>query len=207
MTLKQAYIELLNRILKNDCSVENYLENMGEHISFSFNNIEEVENDKQICADIDEMRKVFFTSLSNKFGHSYGDAIITPIQNERNAVEAIIKKLSDNLETRNAVLTFSPYGNFKIPCISVVQFLVRNNTLNIFYTARSQDIFKKFPLDAVCIADMGKQVAKRLNLRLGSVYANIISAHIYQQDKENVQKFLKTVWMNILKTQIFNLRF
>lgn len=190
MTLKQAYIELLNRILKNNNLVENYFENMGEQISFSFDKINELECDEEICADLDEMKKVFFTTENNKFGHSYGDAIISPIKNEKNFVEAIIEKIGGNLETRNAVLTFVPYGDFKIPCISTIQFLVRKNTLNVFYTARSQDIFKKFPLDAICIAEMGKIVAEKLNLKLGKIFANIISAHIYFQDKELAQNYI-----------------
>lgn len=191
MNLKQAYVELLERILKNDNLVENYLENMGEQISFSFNDIELLENDSEVCADLDEMKKVFFSTEKNKFGHSYGESIITPLKNEPDPVKAIIEKIGGNIETRNAVLTFVPYGENKIPCISTIQFLVRKNTLNIFYTARSQDIFKKFPLDAICIADMGKQVAHALKLNLGTIYANIVSAHIYVQDKEKANLFVE----------------
>lgn len=190
MTLKESYINLMKNILNNNNLVENYLENMGEQTSFSFESVKELEKDEIVCKDIDEMKKVFFSTENNKFGHSYGNAVLTPIANEKDLIKSIILKLQTNLETRNAVLTFIPYGENKIPCISTIQFLVRNNTLNIFYTARSQDIFKKFPLDAICIATMGIEVAKTLNLKLGFVKANIISAHIYLADKEQAKKYI-----------------
>lgn len=191
MTLKESYINLMENILNNNNLVENYLENMGEQTTFSFESIYEIEKDKTICRDIDEMRKVFFSTENNKFGHSYGNAVLTPITSEKNIFKSIIKKLNQNLETRNAVLTFIPYGENKIPCITSIQFLVRKNTLNIFYTARSQDIFKKFPLDAICIASMGITVANELNLKLGIVKANIVSAHIYQSDVQNAKNYIE----------------
>lgn len=191
MTLKQSYINLMSKILKSNNIVENYIENMGEQITFSIESIHELETDTSVCKDINEMKKVFFSTESNKFGHSYGNAVLTPIANEKNIVKSIIKKLETNLETRNAVLTFIPYGENKIPCISTIQFLVRKNILNVFYTARSQDIFKKFPLDAICIASIGIDVAKALNLKLGCVKANIISAHIYQSDIELAKKYIE----------------
>lgn len=191
MTLKQSYISLLKKILQENNLVENYLENMGESITFDFDKIDELKRDKRIADDLPEMKKVFFTNEPNKFGHNYGSAVLTPISGECDIIKAITQKIQGNLETRNAVLTFIPYGDNKIPCISTIQFLVRNNTLNIFYTARSQDIYKKFPLDALCIADMGLAVAKNLNLNLGYVKANIISAHIYQCDIIEAKKYIE----------------
>lgn len=197
MTLKESYINLMEKILKNNNLVENYLENMGEQTTFSFDSIKEIENDNAISEDINEMRKVFFSTESNKFGHNYANAVLTPIATEKNIVKSIIKKLQDNKETRNAVLTFIPYAENKIPCISTIQFLVRKNTLNVFYTARSQDIFKKFPLDALCIASMGVEVANALKLNLGFIKANIISAHIYQTDIQNAKKYIEKEKTNI----------
>lgn len=190
MTLKQSYIALLKKILQESNLVENYIENMGENISFDFDKIDELKNYKRIADDLPEMEKVFFTNEPNNFGHSYGSAVLTPICGENDIIKAITQKIQGNIETRNAVLTFTPYGDNKIPCISTIQFLVRNNTLNIFYTARSQDIYKKFPLDALCIASIGLKVAKNLNLNLGYVKANIVSAHIYQCDIDNAKKFI-----------------
>lgn len=182
---------IIKKNLQENKLVENYLENMGETIAFDFNKIDELKSDRRIAEDLPEMEKVFFTNESNKFGHNYGSAVLSPISGESDIIKAITQKIQGNLETRNAVLTFIPYSDNKIPCISTIQFLVRNNTLNIFYTARSQDIYKKFPLDAFCIANMGLRVAKNLNLKLGYVKANIISAHIYQCDVNDAKKFIE----------------
>lgn len=63
MTLKQCYIELLNRILNKNNLVENYLENMGEQIDFSFDSIFELEKDDCLGADLVETTN---TPMPNK---------------------------------------------------------------------------------------------------------------------------------------------
>ena len=192
-TLKHAWFDLMKDILavKSSNVVEDYIELVGANTVFSFENLYELNSDKRILDDFSEMKKVFFTNKENIFGHSYGDAILTPYSNIKNPVEAITHILTKNPNTRKAVLTFVPYGEEKVPCISTVQFLLRDNKINIFYTSRSQDIYRKFPCDAMCIASFGEEIAKNLNVELGSIYANIISAHIYLKDIENAQEYLK----------------
>lgn len=191
-TLKQAWVSLMNDIISKQTInlVEDYIEIVGVNLNFSFDNLYELNSNKEIYEDYLEMKKVFYSNKDNIFGHSYGDAILTPYSSIKNPVEAITKILSNNLNTRKAVLTFIPYGEEKVPCISTVQFLVRNNTLSVFYTSRSQDIFRKFPCDAMCIANFGEEIAKNLNLQLGVINANIISAHIYVKDIDNAKKYL-----------------
>lgn len=187
-TLKQTWLELLKDIIsKKETNVveDDYIELVGKNVTFSFKNCFELTKDKRINEDYLEMQKVFFSNDSNIFGHSYLKSMLTPFADIKDPVEAITKKLSENLYTRNAVLLFTTYGDNKIPCINSIQFLYRNNKLNMFFTARSQDIYRKFPCDVMCFALLATKISEKLNLKLGKIHANIISAHIYLRDLEN----------------------
>ncbi|MBP3431536.1 MAG: hypothetical protein J6K39_01600 [Clostridia bacterium] len=191
-TLKETWIGLMTKIMKNPTyKVEDYIENLGENVTFSFKNYDELKSDKRIHADYLEMEKVFFSTQENIFGHSYGNTILTPYSSVTSPVEAICKILTKNPNTRKAVLTFVPYGEEKVPCISAIQFMLRDNNLNIFYTIRSQDVYRKFPCDAMCIASMGMEIAKQIGCELGSLTANLVSAHNYLQDIETAKNYCK----------------
>jgi len=193
MTLKEAYKNLMSEILscKEGNVFEDYIELMGKQAVFSFEDVYKLKEDKRIYSDYLEMEKVFFSSCENIFGHSYGDTILTPYDNIKDPIDAICKILSKNINTRKAVLTFAPYGDEKVPCITGIQFMARDNMLNIFYTVRSQDVYRKFPCDAMCIASLGEKIAKRLNLKFGNIYANLISAHIYLKDEESAKQYIE----------------
>ena len=133
------------------------------------------------------MRKVFFSEQNNAFGHNYRMAMRTPCEKTSDPVEAMSRLLEKNPTTRKAVLTFIPYGDEKIPCINSIQFMIRNNMLDIVYNARGQDIYRKFPCDAMCMAEYAVDVAKMIGIRLGNAAGNISSAHIYMKDLETVK--------------------
>jgi len=195
-TLKQAWLSLIKEILnKKETNVveDEYIEIAGKNITFSFKNCFELTKDNKINVDYLEMQKVFFSNSDNIFGHSYVNSMLTPFTDIQNPVEAISKKLNENLYTRNAVLLFSTYKNNKIPCINSIQFLYRNGKLNMFFTARSQDIYRKFPCDVMCFSLLATKIAEKLNLKLGAIHANIISAHIYIKDLEKALFEIKNV--------------
>ena len=190
-TLKQTWLDLMQEILNNGDIVEDYYEKLGLNVQFSFEQIDELLLDERIKADTMEMEKVFFNDKTNKFNHSYSNTILTPYPSIKSPVEAICKLLKNNISSRKAVLTFAPYGEEKVPCITSIQFIVRNNILNVFYTSRSQDVYRKFPCDAICIASYAKQIAEKLNLTLGYINAHIISPHIYIENQSDALQYLK----------------
>ena len=189
-TLKNAWVKAMCDILYSEESIhtENYTELIDYHTKFGFADIDELKEDKRINSDFIEMEKVFFTNMKNSFGHSYRDATLTPLLSETDPINALSILLGKNATTRKAVLTFAPYGEEKIPCINTIQLLVRNNRLDIIYNARGQDVFRKFPCDAMCIAEYGLRVAIMNNYELGTIYAHIASAHIYDENVDDAQK-------------------
>lgn len=197
-TLEEAWIGAMNEVLRSEKALhtEDYTELLNFQTEFSFENLHNLLQDPRILSDYREMRKVFFSNEPNAFGHNYADAIVCPLQSEKNPVSSIAALLKRNANTRKAALTFNPYGDEKVPCINVIQFLVREDRMNVIYFSRGQDIYRKFPCDAICIAELGNQVAQKAGLQKGIVRANITSAHIYDSDISSAKQYITNAHAN-----------
>ncbi len=136
-----------------------------------------------------EMEKVFFADGANALGHSYADLMHGP--GGRHDLQDVISLLRSNPSCKRAVVTLTGRGDGKVPCINVIQFLVRAGALRIVYFARGQDAFKKFYADALCLAKMARQVAGQLDLPVGMVSGFIGSSHVYHEDRAAIDDFLE----------------
>lgn len=137
---------------------------------------------------IAEMERVFFADGANTLGHSYANLMRGP--GGRHDLEDIISLLCAEPASKRAVLTLCGHGEGKVPCINVIQFLVRAGALRTIYFARGQDAFKKFYADALCLAKMARRVAERLGLPSDTVLGFIGSSHVYDEDRAAIDDFL-----------------
>jgi hypothetical protein len=135
-----------------------------------------------------EMEKVFFADGANALGHNYANLMQGP--GGRHDLEDIISLLRGEPASKRAVLILRGRGDGKVPCINVIQFLVRAGALRTIYFARGQDAFKKFYADALCIAKMARRVAEALGLPAGTVSGFIGSSHVYHADRPAIDDFL-----------------
>ncbi|MBR4863285.1 MAG: hypothetical protein IKU07_01810 [Oscillospiraceae bacterium] len=192
MNLYHAWVYTLQKILTapETTKLEDYLELRNLTVTFSAEDCPELFANERVMCDYGEMRKVFFTQEANAFGHNYANCILGPKMRADTAMDDIVQMLTKNASTRKAVLTFLPYGEDKVPCINQIHFLVRNNKLEITYFSRGQDIYRKFPCDAMCIRDFGESVAKALGIDIASITAMITSAHIYEKDLADTKKLI-----------------
>lgn len=137
---------------------------------------------------IENMMKVFFVKKDNELGHSYADLIRGPLG--RDDFTDIIELLSEKNICKRATLTLCGNGNGKVPCINVINFLIRDSKLDIYYFSRGQDAYKKFYADALCIAFIQSKVADILNIEIGIITGYIASAHIYFEDMDKINEFI-----------------
>lgn len=138
---------------------------------------------------LNEMDKVFFADGPNALGHSYANLMHGP--NNRNDLEDVIALLRAEPSTKRAVVTLCGPGNGKVPCINVIQFLIRGGALETIYFARGQDAFRKFYADALCIGKMAFKVAAGIGVSCGNVMAFIGSSHIYSKDLSAIRDMLE----------------
>ena len=137
---------------------------------------------------VGEMKRVFFTDAANKLGHSYASLMRGPFG--RNDLRDVVDLLRAEPWSKRAVLTFCGAANGKVPCINVVQFLVRDELLHTTYFSRGQDAFNKFYADALCLGTMARSVAQDLGVTAGPVCGFIASSHVYHRDMPEIREFL-----------------
>jgi thymidylate synthase len=135
-----------------------------------------------------EMQKVFFSEAPNSLGHSYAKLICGP--GGRHDLQDVISLLKTEPSTKRALVSFSNQGELKVPCINAVQFLVREQAVQIMYFARGQDVFRKFYADALCLGAMAEKVAANLSLPAGKVRGFIGSSHLYHRDMPDIRQIL-----------------
>lgn len=137
---------------------------------------------------IQTMSCVFFGDAENKLGHSYARLMKGPLG--RNDLSDIIALLKEDSWCKRALLTFCGEGNGKVPCINVVQFLIRDGAVLARYFSRGQDAYRKFYADCLCIASMTRRVAEGVGLPPGSVRGTIASSHVYHVDMPAARQML-----------------
>ena len=138
---------------------------------------------------LESMKSVFFGQGENKLGHSYKELTRGPLG--RNDLTDIVELLKEKDVCKRATLTLCGNGTGKVPCINVINFLIREDKLDVYYFSRGQDAYKKFYADANCIASMQNFVAEEMGTKVGSITGYIASAHSYFEDQPAIDHFLE----------------
>ncbi len=188
--LGESWINLLDLILKTGTPMaQEGIECLGSQVRFrseSANDpVLERFGDREM---IRNMEKVFFTDAQNPLGHSYANLMRGP--GGRSDLQDIVDLLRVDPWTKRGVLTLCGNPNGKVPCLNIIQFLVRDGAVQAIYFARGQDIYRKFYADGLCVIAMARKVAEALGLAAGAVTGFIGSSHVYHADVETIQQLL-----------------
>ena len=191
-SLGQTWIQLVERILREGTPMaEEGLEILGASVAFrASTEPDEILEHFADPAMLAEMQKVFFREGPNALGHSYAKLICGP--EGRNDLSDVTSLLQREPLTKRALVTFANGTAGKVPCINAVQFLVRDQALQVFYFARGQDVFRKFYADGHCLITMAATVAMALELPTGIVRGLIGSGHIYHRDMPAIRETLNS---------------
>ena len=167
---------------------EEGLELLGINVLFHAGKTDEVLDRFADPQMIMEMQRVFFSDSPNSLGHSYARLICGP--DGRHDLQDVISLLKNEPLSKRALVSFSNQGGLKVPCINAVQFLIRDQAVQMMYFARGQDVFRKFYADAACLGAMAERVAAGLNLPAGTVRGFIGSSHVYHRDMPAIRETL-----------------
>ena len=115
--------------------------------------------------------------------------------NEKNQIEWVINRLKEKKYTCSATITtFEPLTDEKyIPCVSLIDFYVENVKLNMYIYCRSLDFGSKAYVNLVMLYNILKQVSEAVKLEIGNMNLTVKSAHIYEKDREKVNKILEDI--------------
>lgn len=78
------------------------------------------------------------------------------------------------------------------PCTLTLQFLLRNNELELHVTMRSQDVWLGLCYDAFMFAQVQHTLARRLNVSVGCYVHHVGSLHIYESNLDAALARLST---------------
>lgn len=102
--------------------------------------------------------------------------------------EMVKKLLQSNTNSRQAIIHIKEARNLldnptkDLNCTIALQFLLRNNKLDLIVTMRSNDIWLGLPYDLFNFTCMQIQMAMELGVDIGTYYHNAGSLHIYKED-------------------------
>lgn len=112
--------------------------------------------------------------------------------NEKNQINWVIDRLKNKKYTCSATITtFEPLTDEKyIPCVSMIDFYVQNEKLDMYVYCRSLDFGCKAYVNLVMLYKILQQVSKEINLIPGDMHMTIKSSHIYDRDRNKIDNIL-----------------
>lgn len=125
---------------------------------------------------------------------AYGPRLFN-MHGKHNQVKKIIELLSKKPNTRQAVIQLFDAEDLEkthldIPCTSTLQFIIRENKLNMLTSMRSNDAYIGLAHDIFCFTMLQEIIARSLNVELG-VYKHFVgSLHLYKESINNAKQFL-----------------
>ncbi len=114
---------------------------------------------------------------------------------KKNQIDWVINRLKNRKYTCSATITtFEPLTDEKyIPCVSMIDFYVEYEQLNMYVYCRSLDFGCKAYVNLVMLYNILKQVANAINIKVGNMNLIVKSAHVYDKDRDKVNKILNDI--------------
>lgn len=118
-----------------------------------------------------------------------------------NQVENIIRILQKKPCTRQAVIQLfdakdiaDPHND--VPCTCTLQFMVRDDKLQMLTNMRSNDVYWGLPHDIFSFTMLQEFVARRLSIEIGTYKHAVGSLHLYDKHIDTAREFLDEGWQS-----------
>lgn len=134
----------------------------------------------------------------------YNDVFVDPINRDYGAygprlaerLSGCFQLLQRDPTTRRAIATIWEPRDLlhdgDRPCTLSLQFLLRNDLLELHVTMRSQDVWLGLTYDGFMFTQAQQTLARRLNVGVGQYVHHVGSMHVYEADVDRVLDKLKT---------------
>lgn len=145
-------------------------------------------NPEMLCFYVSRLRD-FVNETTGCFDGAYGPRI-------RPQLEYVFDELSCDAASRRAVLSiFGPEDHrpsLDVPCTLTLQFLVRDESLDLIVSMRSSDLYLGLPYDVGQFAFLQQVLAGWLSLPAGRYIQWSASAHVYARDLAFVSEIVSS---------------
>ncbi len=118
-----------------------------------------------------------------------------------NQLDKVIALLRENPTSRRAVIQLFDAkdiaGEYKeIPCTCTLQFLIRDDRMNLVVNMRSNDANLGLPHDVFAFTMLQEIMARALGVEVGEYWHSVGSLHLYEKDKKAAQSYLDEGFMS-----------
>ena len=145
-----------------------------------FDYVTSLDDEHQIYLDDDGFIYTYSERLQNYHG--------------RNQLIDIVNRLKQDMGGNRAVaVTFNPFVDNErddIPCLQLIQALVRNDKLILSVYFRSNDLYGAFPSNMMFLTYLGMKIANELDVKFDYIDYHCSSLHIYETDYEQALKVI-----------------
>lgn len=135
------------------------------------------------------VEKMFSMDLIEELNSTYGDRLFS--NRGVDQIDLAVKKLSENPWAKSCfvpLVTPDDPGP-RVPCLSAIQFAVRNERLQIYATFRSQNVFNSYG-NFLGIRELQIKVSEMLKIEPGTVNFFVNFPHIYRSDVKQAKAIL-----------------
>ena len=112
----------------------------------------------------------------------------------RNQLTDIVNRLKQDKGSNRAVaVTFNPFIDNErddIPCLQLIQALVRDGKLILSVYFRSNDLYGAFPSNMMFLTYLGMKIANELGVEFDYIDYHCSSLHVYETDYEQASKVI-----------------
>lgn len=133
--------------------------------------------------------KDYLNQTTGDFDGAYGLRIA-----KNNQLDYCYNQLKKDKDSRQAVITINDYTDRHIsldkPCTLSLQFLIRNNKLDLIVTMRSNDLLWGASLDFPAFCFLQETMAFWLGIEVGVYIHNPASFHYYKEFEEKIISYL-----------------
>ena len=145
-----------------------------------FNYVTSLDDEHQIYLDDDGFIYTYSERLQNYQG--------------RNQLTDIVNRLKQDKGSNRAVaVTFNPFIDNErddIPCLQLIQALVRDGKLILSVYFRSNDLYGAFPSNMMFLTYLGMKIANELDVKFDYIDYHCSSLHIYETDYQQASKVI-----------------
>ena len=140
---------------------------------------------------LDQLDKIILLD-ENSFIYTYSERL----QNYqgRNQLIDIVERLKQDMGSNRAVaVTFNPFIDNEradIPCLQLIQALVRDDKLILSVYFRSNDLYGAFPSNMMFLTYLGMKIADEIGVKFDYIDYHCSSLHIYETDYQQALKVI-----------------
>lgn len=197
-SIGEAWLMAAKFVITNGSEVQDGAETIIETIPLMIEIVEPVIDDAVIQKFGNKEHIEFLTrnfeelSEIEDWGFSYAQRLYR--YNNANQIEQIVERLRDNPLSKSATISLLiKEADVKhTPCLTTLDFKIRNETLIVTASFRSQDIGKKMYGDALALLKIALSIIPNFSAQGIVLILSISSAHIYQTDLKHIQSIIRS---------------